>query len=157
MSSRFYVVRDTREKEGQGWWYAENDYCFGTENYKLDTGDYSIKGMEDVVAFERKGSITELANNITQKRFTNELERLESFKYKYLVLEFNLDKILSFPHGSGIPSSKLKYIRVSNKFFMKRIAQIQVQYNVPILFCNNSDDAKWMVMTLMKEIYKNEH
>jgi hypothetical protein len=47
--SRFTVIRDSREKEGHGWWYDEDAYCIGTEITKLDIGDYSIKDKEHIL------------------------------------------------------------------------------------------------------------
>ena len=61
--SKFTVIRDTREKEGHGWWYEEDAYCIGTEATKLDVGDYSIKDKEHILCIERKESISELAGN----------------------------------------------------------------------------------------------
>ena len=52
--TRFTVIRDTREKEGHGWWFDENAYCIGTEKTKLDIGDYSIKDKEHILCIERK-------------------------------------------------------------------------------------------------------
>ena len=67
--TRFTVIRDTREKEGHGWWFDENAYCIGTEKTKLDIGDYSIKDKEHILCIERKESVSELAGNCGEKRF----------------------------------------------------------------------------------------
>ena len=45
MSNRFQVIRDTREKQGHGWWYDANAYCSGTTKAKVEIGDYAIEGM----------------------------------------------------------------------------------------------------------------
>ena len=99
--NKFIVIRDTREKDG--WYFKESDYCEGMVNQKLDTGDYSIQGLEDVLCIERKASVAEIANNIVDDRFTRELDRMSEFKYKFLILEFGVEDILSFPVGSDIP------------------------------------------------------
>ena len=54
----FTIIIDTREQQP---WSFE-DYVVA--NKKLDTGDYSIEGLQDVFAIERKKSINEIANNI---------------------------------------------------------------------------------------------
>ena len=59
--SKFTVIRDTREKKGHGWWFDESSHCTGTEVKKLDVGDYSIKGREEIVCIERKESVSEIA------------------------------------------------------------------------------------------------
>ena len=94
-TDKFTVIRDTREKNG--WYFKETEYCQGMLEQKLDTGDYSIVGLEDILCIERKGCVSELANNIVDKRFDRELERMEGFKYKFLILEFSLTDLMNFP------------------------------------------------------------
>ena len=75
----FTVIRDTREQEG--YYFSEYDTCAGMIDQKLDTGDYSIVGMEEKICIERKGSVEELAINLGQKKhaFLNEIERMTDF------------------------------------------------------------------------------
>ena len=90
--NKFLVIKDTRERDG--WYFKESNYCQGMVDKKLDTGDYSVEGLEDVLCIERKGSVSELANNIVDKRFDRELERMRDFKYKFLILEFSINDIM---------------------------------------------------------------
>ena len=62
---KYTVIRDTREQEG--YYFSEYGLCEGMIDQKLDTGDYSIQGMEDKVCIERKGCVEELAINLGQK------------------------------------------------------------------------------------------
>lgn len=59
-----------------------------TERATLKTGDYAIKGLENIVCIERK-SAQDLYGTLFQgrERFQREMERMQSFKYKYLVIE----------------------------------------------------------------------
>jgi len=41
--SRFHIIKDTREKDGHGWWFEENQYCSGTTKTKVNIGDYTIE------------------------------------------------------------------------------------------------------------------
>jgi len=41
----FTVIKDTREQDG--YFFSEFNTCAGMIDQKLDTGDYSILGMED--------------------------------------------------------------------------------------------------------------
>jgi hypothetical protein len=90
---RFLVVRDTREKEGKGWWFAASTRCAGTLNEKLDTGDYSLKGLEHLVCVERKGSASEFVGNLSEARFTRELDRMANFAYAVVILEFDYEEL----------------------------------------------------------------
>ena len=124
----YTVLRDTREKEGQGWGFAPSKYCAGTIDATLPTGDYTILGSEATFVIERKGSIGEFAGNLYQARFVRELERLRSFTHAYIILEFTLDDILNFPASSSIPRSRWKYLKVTPAAFLKRVANYELDY-----------------------------
>ena len=75
MATKYTVIKDTREQEG--WFFTQTTACDGMVREKLDTGDYSLRGYEELLAIERKGKISEFARNIVENRFERELERLE--------------------------------------------------------------------------------
>lgn len=134
MKKQYSVIRDTREKVGHGYEWPITESCLGTTIKKLDTGDYSLEGFQDVFVIERKDSISELATNLTEKRFWNELDRLEEFKYPFLFLDFYIDDVILFPQTSNIPIWKQKDIKVTNKFLMMKINEIQVKYKTKVMF-----------------------
>lgn len=154
MTNKFTVIRDTREKNG--WYFKETEYCQGMLEQKLDTGDYSIEGLEDILCIERKGCVSELANNIVDKRFERELERMEEFKYKFLILEFSLDDILSFPVGSDIPKKTWNKIRISGRFILKRLSEIQVKHGIHVIPCGNNLSGWHMANSIMKRIFDSK-
>ena len=92
----FTVIKDTREQDG--YYFSKFNTCAGMVDQKLDTGDYSIQGLEDKICVERKGCVEELAINLGSKKrtFMNEIARMESFPFKFLILEFSLDDLLKF-------------------------------------------------------------
>ena len=59
-----------------------------TERGTLHTGDYAIKGLESVACWERK-AIGDLYGTLIgdHARFKRELERMRTYKYKWLVIE----------------------------------------------------------------------
>ena len=154
---KFTVVRDTREKEGWGWEFPETDQIAGTITKKLDTGDYSILGMESILCIERKKSVAELATNINQERFHKECFRMEAFPYKFIICEFNMGLIVDFPEGSGIPLSSLHNIKLSPQFFMRRISEIQIKNGIPLIFAGSSDNAKYAAGNIMKRVFEKEY
>ena len=111
MDIKYKVIRDTREQNG--WTFMSSKACEGTLSGALKTGDYSIEGYEELLTIERKGSIAELANNLVEDRFERELERMESFKYAFMILEFSMDDLIKYPKGSGIPSYKIKSVKLN--------------------------------------------
>ena len=93
----FTVIKDTREQDG--YFFSKFNTCAGMVEHKLDTGDYSIQGLEDKICIERKGCVEELAQNLGSKKqtFLKEIERMEPFPHKYIILEFGLEDLIKFP------------------------------------------------------------
>ena len=60
---------------------------FQTESTTLTTGDYSVKGLEDVLTIERK-SVPDLIGSLTsgRERFNRELQRMMAMKSRTLLV-----------------------------------------------------------------------
>ena len=131
-SKPFTIIKDTREQDGYSFAASSSRYhtCNGMVSRKLDTGDYSIEGLEDKLCIERKASVVEFANNVghDQVRFLKEIERMKDFPYKFLVFEFSLTDLMNFPEGSSIPESDWGKLRVTNKFMLKMIKVMILLY-----------------------------
>lgn len=129
---RYQVIKDTREQ--LGWDFVPTDNCLGTVVRTLGTGDYSIEGLENRLVIERKGTLSEFAQNIFQKRFENELVRLDEYDAAFIILEFDMDTIFNFPVGSGIPKSKWDKLRVNKWLILKKLFEIEFKHKVKIVF-----------------------
>ncbi len=156
----YTVIRDTREKKGQGWQFRESSegdkkpYCLGTENIKLDTGDYTLEYFEDILCIERKGSVSEFAGNTVQERFERELERMKGFKYAYVLLEFTMEEMVNFPKGQRLPRNvKRKIMR--GPFILKRFLEFTMKYpNIHFLLCG---DNGWQIcQSIFKRVMEDE-
>lgn len=143
----FNIIIDTREQLP---WEFGNHV---TSKQKLDTGDYSIEGMEHLLTIERKQSVSEIANNITETRFPAFLERMSTIPHKFMLFEFDLDDVYQFPVGSDIPKSKWDKLRVSNNYIMKNISLFHIKYGIHTIFCGDSDNAEKMAVRLMRTVY----
>lgn len=150
----YHVIKDTREQ--QGYFFGVYESCLGTIDEKLDTGDYTIKGLEDKICIERKASVEELAINLGQKKhaFLNEIERMKGHEHKFLILEFSLDEMLDFPNKSRIPQSqKDKYtVKISGKYMLKMLNEFQLYNGVHVLFCGSKYNAFKLVSSLLKRL-----
>ena len=142
----FTIIVDTREQ--QPWAFEE----YVTAHKKLDTGDYSIEGLEDILTIERKKSVSEIANNITESRFKDVIERLSKIKYSFILLEFNLEDILSYPNGSTLPKKIWTKVKITPQFIIKHIIELQLYHNIKILFCGSSNNAAKMATYIMKKV-----
>jgi ERCC4-type nuclease len=152
----FTIIKDTREKQGYTFAASRTKYhfCKGMVNRKLDTGDYSIEGLEDKICIERKASVVELANNVgvSRKRFEAEIERMKAFPHKFLVLEFSLTDLMDFPEGSDVPDREIKNLRITNKYMLRFLMELQINHNVNVIFCDSKKNAKWTVLSILKRI-----
>jgi len=84
----FVLVIDSREQEPYFLVAGKPILGIPMIRTKLDAGDYSIKGFENMIAIERK-SLTDFYNCVgnDRTRFEKELERLQSYEWKGLVIE----------------------------------------------------------------------
>lgn len=143
----FTIIVDTREQ--QPWEFG----LHVTAKKKLDTGDYSIQGLESILAIERKKSVSEIANNITESRFKNVLERMSQIRYPFMLFEFDLDDIYNFPIGSDIPKKLWDKLRISPKYLLKYLTELQLNYGIHILYCGCAENAEKMAVSIMKRVY----
>jgi ERCC4-type nuclease len=150
MAYNFTIIIDSREQ--QPWEFSHRT----TAVQKLDTGDYSIEGLEDILCIERKKSVSEIANNITEKRFKDVIDRMSKYKYPYMLLEFDLDSILTYPVGSEIPRRMWNKIKISPNFIIKNLLEFQLLHNISIMFCGSASNAERISLSLMNRIYELE-
>jgi hypothetical protein len=145
--NNFTIIVDTREQ--QPWLFSH----YTTANKKLDAGDYSIEGLENILAIERKKSVNEIANNITESRFKDALTRLSQHKYAFLLLEFDIENILSYPIGSNLPKRLWDKVKISPAFLMKHVLEWQLDYNIKVMFCGSASNAEKIAEYIFKKIY----
>jgi hypothetical protein len=143
----FTIIVDTREQ--QPWKFMH----FATAHKKLDTGDYSIDGLQHLLCIERKKSVSEFANNIVESRFQDVIIRMSRLKYSFLLLEFSLQEILIYPIGSTVPKKMWNKIKISPAFLLKNILELQLNHNIIVYFCGDADNAEKMAEYILKKIY----
>lgn len=92
----------------------------------LKTGDYSIQGLEDEVAIERK-SKADLYGTVGRgrARFEREIERLAAMQFPAVVLECDLQSLLRPPERS----------RVSPSSVLNSLIAWSVRHRIPIWPC----------------------
>jgi len=148
----YTVVRDTREQHG--YFYKKFNTCKGTVTRKLDTGDYTILGMEDKICIERKASVEELALNLGKNKFTflNEIERMRDYPHKFLVLEFTMEDLLKFPEGAKVPAKLKSQIKITGKYMLRCLMEFQVYNDIQVVFAGDSRGGYIMVNSLLKRI-----
>lgn len=147
VNNDFTIIIDTREQ--QPWTFAQ----YATAHKKLDTGDYSVEGLENILAIERKKSVNEIANNIVEPRFKDVIHRLSQIKYAFILLEFDINHILNYPIGSSLPKKLWDKVKISPAFLMKNILDWQIQHNIKTIFCGSPSDAEDVAQHILKKIF----
>lgn len=147
-NDKFTIIIDTREQHP--WEFPE----FAVANKKLDTGDYSIEGMENILCIERKNGIAEIANNITENRFKDVIERMSHYKHAFILIECDYDQLMNYPIGSDVPKRVWKQIKLTPAFIMKFLMELSVQHNIHVMFCGCPSWAEKTALSIMKRVYE---
>jgi len=148
----FDIIVDTREQKP---WDFNNN--FNITKAKLDTGDYSIAGLENLLCIERKSSVNEVSNNITEKRFKDVLDRMAGYPHAHILFEFDLYDILQFPRNSGIPQKLWKKLRITPLYLLKYITEINTIYGIHTHFCGNRESAMALAISIMKRVNEQKN
>lgn len=158
---KYTVLRDTNEQAGYGWSFEANDRCAGTTPFNMYTGDYSLDGYYQNKAFviERKSSAPEVVGCITQKEkwddFRQELERLEEYRLPFVICEFPLSHIETYPHNCGLPLHVQKRIKMRPQFLLMRLEEIWVKYKTRWIFAGTPGLARDVASGLFKRVVEN--
>ena len=108
------------------------------ESATLMTGDYSVKGLEEMFTVERK-SMADLAGSLTRERarFMREMHRLRGFAYPYLLVV-----------GDDMEISRLVAMgRLNLKQVEHSLRAIQTRYKVHVERADNEQQAARLVET----------
>lgn len=132
------IIQDTREKIGK-WEFSDANVIVK----KLESGDYSLVGLESVICIERKRTTSEIAINLGSdfSRFKRELERMKSIPFSYIICEFTFQSLLDFPKGSNISKSLLSSVKINGKYLVKLLSSFKEDYGVEVIYAGNRDNA----------------
>ena len=118
------VVIDTREQEPYGF----NPQLVTQVRRALPAGDYSVAGLEQTIAVERK-TLDDFVGTVIRSRgrFYRELRRLASYTRACVVVEADVADVLAGRYrGDAHPHSVLG-----------SALAIAVDFGVPVFFCSN--------------------
>jgi hypothetical protein len=142
------ILKDNREK--QGWDFTF--YGFEQKGATLTTGDYQIANNNYFI-FERKKSTGELAINLGTKwrQFEAEMIRMSEYTCPYIICEFPISHMDTFPVNSGIPEKEWPYLRMHPNFLKSRLYKSCEKYGIQLLFFNSSEEALSEVVNIINE------
>ena len=118
----------------------------GSIRKALKSGDYSIVGMEERVAIERK-RVKELFScaGKDRKRFERELVRLAAFDYAAIVIEGPLSALLE-------PSM---FSRLKPSIVINSLLSWAVKYRIGVFFCDTRRLARAVTYHLLEKFLKH--
>lgn len=135
-AARPVIICDTREQHPLDFGPA-----VAVERGTLDAGDYSMPGLTERVAIERK-ELGDLLACITseRERFKRELLRLRSYECKAVAIEANLADVLTGQYRSKVAPASV----------LGSLASWQLRYGVPFWFCGDRAGAAAVVLALCR-------
>lgn len=147
------VVVDTREQDP--FLFPKNPTVRGT----LETGDYSILGLEKEIAIERKGVADAVGSVISDReRFEKEIIRSKSLKYFAIVIEGTKDdlkehvtKEWNIHNTNAIARRKNKGMLIGQlKSCINTYLHWSVKHRVPVFFCKSKIEARMVTEELLR-------
>lgn len=118
------VIIDSREQEPYGF----NPRLITPVRAALPAGDYSVAGLEQSVAVERK-TLEDFVGTVTRARdrFYRELERFQSYARACVVVEADLEDVLAGRYRGGAHPHSI----------LGSALAIAVDFGIPVFFCSN--------------------
>ena len=140
------IIRDTREQDPLD--FGGYPVEIGVDTFSA--GDYSLAGHDMPnddfsIIIERKKNCSELINNLGAKweQFEREMLALSKFKFARIVVcgPNNFEYLVT----KGLT-------KLSLNFIYKRIAQIEIDYGVPMIFAGDRANTENYIYRLFREL-----
>ena len=137
------VVIDSQEHMGYKFERFTNWFS-GTIRKRLPVGDYTLQGMEEELAIERK-TLPDLVNSIIQDRkdFIEKCEKLSTFRKKCLVIEGSLSSIKTpYEDSQAHPNAVLGSLLAA-----------QERWDIPVFFLDDFILAEEFVASVLSKYH----
>jgi len=121
------VLVDTREQKPFSFERFPN-WIAGEKVTTLKTGDYSVEGMEDLVAVERK-SLDDLIITLmhNRQRFFDACERMSSFKWRAIIVEATLEDVKS-------PYTGNQFVKAHPNGVFGSLDAVEAKFSLPVIY-----------------------
>ncbi len=118
------IIVDTREQEPFGF----NPQLVTPVRRALPAGDYSVAGLEQLVAVERK-TLNDFVGTVmrARERFYRELRLLTAYRRSCVVVEADLEDVLAGRYRGGAHPHAV----------LGSALAITVDFGIPVFFCSN--------------------
>lgn len=135
------IVIDSREQAPfnfAGERYSDIEICRGT----LPTGDYSLAGLVDCLAIERK-SLADLVHCLgnERERFERELQRAQGLEFFGVVVEASFEQLAKGEYRS----------RINPHAACQSVMAFMARYRTPFLFAGSKAAAEFCTWSLLRQ------
>ena len=140
------IIIDSRE---------QTPYVFAPPRYadvevvrdSLSTGDYSLIGMTDLIALERK-SLSDLTGTLTtgRDRFRRECERGRGLQYFGLIIEASIDDVRNHNYRSQMTPQSL----------LQTLAAWSVRYGLHVLWAGSREGGEYLTHALLQKFLNEQ-
>ena len=123
------VLVDTREREPFPLYASHPNWIGGERRVALKTGDYTLEGMESLLALERKNLADLVACTVTyRRRFLAVCGRLARFRWKAILVEATFENLKGGFEPFDIPSG------VHPNAVCGTLDAIEAKFGIPIIY-----------------------
>ncbi len=139
------IIRDDREKKA--WDEKFLGHGFEVSTKRLQTGDYTVKGMENLVCIEKKEDWAEIAYDVScEKNRTNFialLRRMQQFPIRFMVVHDDLGSLANMRTYGKLDMTRPVYNWVLN---------IPLEYGIPLIPAGARRKSQYVVTELFRRI-----
>lgn len=120
------LVIDTNEPVGTAWEFDAD--LFAPQRSSLMTGDYSVRGLEDVITIERK-TLGDCVSTVIHSwtRFRKTLYRMSGMDHAVVVVEASIAAILNHEYESDAEPLAV----------LGRLNSIIIDHGIPVVFAGD--------------------
>lgn len=161
--SDFVIEIDTREQEP---YFKNPPKNLTICRTKLDVGDYSIRGFENCITIERKGTLEFLGSiSNDRERFKAELKRMieNKISHRFIVIEGTLEEVMSYTTIGSNPKGKSEHsvrpfthktVGMAPEAVFGTLVSLMIRYDVHFIFAKDRKDAEKWCLSLLLKFYK---
>lgn len=138
------IIIDTREQRP----FLFTKYPCAIKRVGLKQGDYSVEGLEDRIAIERK-SLSDLVGTLTQgrDRFYRELDRLKDYDFVAIVIEATYRQVAHGPYA---------FSRAKPYSIIRTLHSIQQKRGVQVIFAGDAAHAEEWTFNALEMFWKTD-
>ena len=141
MTQTFTITCDTREQA---------PYTFTASGHQVETsgltaGDYSIAGLADHIAVERK-ELSDFIGCVTgeRDRFRRELQRLRAYRYRAVVIEASMADIAGHQYRSNATPESV----------LGSLAGWSLRFEVPFFLAGDRAGGERLTLALLRNAHR---